>query len=62
MKFQRKHGIIFIIAGVLFALAGLVGAMTGGPTIGITNVAVGVVFLEGWMLTRRANKKKGKVL
>ncbi|GAB1722629.1 MAG: c-type cytochrome [Nitrospira sp. CR1.1] len=25
-------------------------------------IAVGVVFLEGWMLTRRANKKKGKVL
>ena len=25
-------------------------------------IAVGVVLLEGWMLTRRANKKKGKVL
>jgi hypothetical protein len=25
-------------------------------------IAVGVVFLEGWVLTRRANKKKGKTL
>jgi hypothetical protein len=25
-------------------------------------IAVGVVILEGWVLTRRANKKKGKSL
>ena len=27
-----------------------------------TVIAVGIVFLEGWILTRRANKKKGKTL
>jgi hypothetical protein len=25
-------------------------------------IAFGVVLLEGWVLTRRANKKKGKTL